>query len=240
MSRSLELDFHTHTVMSGHAYSSLQEMAYAASCKGLKLLGITDHAPVMEGAPSQIYFEAMHLVPRRIYGIDIMMGAELNILDEDGTVDLPDKVLSKLDFASASLHANCYKRTTIDQDTQAVINAMKNPYIQIICHPGDGTCDLHFEQLVLASMQYRTLLEINNSSLRPDRNKPKARENNLQILRLCKKYGCPVILGSDAHISFDVADFEHVRPLLAETEFPDGLIVNYSTKRMVNVLFDIR
>ena len=42
----IELDVHTHTVASGHAFSSLQEMAQAAAGKGLKLLGITEHSPV--------------------------------------------------------------------------------------------------------------------------------------------------------------------------------------------------
>lgn len=42
---NIELDVHTHTVASGHAFSTLQEMAQAAADKGLKLLGITEHSP---------------------------------------------------------------------------------------------------------------------------------------------------------------------------------------------------
>ena len=41
------LDLHTHTYASGHAYNTMNEMAYAAKEKGLQLLGITDHAPAM-------------------------------------------------------------------------------------------------------------------------------------------------------------------------------------------------
>lgn len=48
------LDVHTHTVASGHAFSTLQEMAVAASEKGLKLLGITEHAPGIPGTCSPI------------------------------------------------------------------------------------------------------------------------------------------------------------------------------------------
>ena len=48
-----------------------------------------------------------------------------------------------------------------------------------------------------------------------------------EILRLCKKYEVPTILGSDAHISFQIADYERLYPLLAETDFPDELIMNY-------------
>jgi len=50
--------------------------------------------------------------------------------------------------------------------------------------------------------------------------------NNLEILRLCKKYEVPVILGSHAHIHFDIARYDYISPLLAQTEFPEGLIVN--------------
>ena len=74
------------------------------------------------------------------------------------------------------------------------------------------------------------LLEINNSSLKPTRNKPNARENNLTILRLCKKYEVPVILGSDAHISFDIARYDNLYELLQLTGFPEELIMNRDVK----------
>ena len=50
------LDTHSHTIASGHAYSTINEMAYSANKKGLKLLCITDHAPKMPGAPDSVYF----------------------------------------------------------------------------------------------------------------------------------------------------------------------------------------
>ena len=79
---------------------------------------------------------------------------------------------------------------------------------------------------MLAAKENGVLLEINNSSLNPYRHKEKARENNLEILRLCKRYEQPVILGSDAHISFSIADYRWLYPLLVETEFPEELILN--------------
>jgi putative hydrolase len=63
-----------------------------------------------------------------------------------------------------------------------------------------------------------------------------ARMNNLEILRLCKRYEVPVILGSDAHISFDIANYQYVHELLHETEFPEGLIVNRSVEVFKNSL----
>ena len=111
-----------------------------------------------------------------------------------------------------------------------MVQVISNPFIHIISHPGDGTAALHFEPMVLAAKEHHTLLEINNSSLKPTRNKPDARENNLTILRLCKKYEVPVILGSDAHISFDIARYDNLYELLQLTGFPEELIMNRDVK----------
>lgn len=220
------LDVHTHTVASGHAFSTLQEMVQAAADKGLQLLGITEHAPSLPGTCAPIYFRNLHVVPRRMYGVELLLGAELNILDYQGTIDLEEADLKRLDIRIAGLHSLCYTPGTIDQNTDAVLGAIRNPYVHIISHPGDGTAQLHFEPLVLASKEHVTLLEINNSSLNPVRNKRDARANNLTILRLCKQYNVPVILGSDAHISFDIARYDFLYPLLQETDFPEQLILN--------------
>ena len=82
------MDLHTHTVASGHAYCTLREMARAASDKGLELLGITEHAPKMPGTCHKFYFQNIKVVPREMYGIQLLLGSEVNILDAAGTVDL--------------------------------------------------------------------------------------------------------------------------------------------------------
>ena len=97
---------------------------------------------------------------------------------------------------------------------------------------------MDFEQLVLAAKEAHTLLEVNNHSLAPQRKKTVARDNNLEILRLCKKYEVPTILGSDAHISFQIADYERLYPLLSETDFPDELIMNYWPDKFLALLSD--
>ena len=74
------LDVHTHTIASGHAFSSLQEMVHTAADKGLKILGITEHAPGIPGTCAPIYFRNLHVVPRHMYGVESLLGAELNIL----------------------------------------------------------------------------------------------------------------------------------------------------------------
>ena len=242
------LDVHTHTIASGHAFSTMQEMAQAAAEKGLQLLGITEHAPGIPGTCAPIYFKNLRCVPRQMYGVELMLGVELNILNYQGDIDMEEELLSRLDLRIAGIHSLCYTPGTTDENTAAMIGAIRNPWVDIISHPGDGTASLHFEPIVLAAKEHHhpgdgtaslhfepivlaakehhTLLEINNSSLNPIRQKVAARDNNLEILRLCKRYETPVILGSDAHISFDIANYDHLHELLRLTEFPEALIMN--------------
>lgn len=233
---NIELDVHTHTIMSGHAFSTLQEMAQAAAEKGLKVLGITEHSPGIPGTCDPIYFRNLYVVPRKMYGIELLLGAEINILDGEGNLDLDENYMKRLDLRIAGIHSLCYKQGTPEECTYGMIRAIKNPYIHIISHPGDGTAQLIFEPIVRAAKEHHTLLEINNSSLNPVRHKESARGNNLEILRLCKQYEVPVILGSDAHISFDIANYQNLWSLLAETEFPEELIMNRSVTEFKNYL----
>lgn len=232
----IKLDVHTHTIVSGHAYSTMQEMVAAAQEKELDILGITEHAPGIPGTCDPIYFRNLHVVPRQMGNLRLMLGAELNILDTKGTLDLNEYYYNQMDIRIAGIHVLCWQGGSIEENTAGMIAAIRNPWTQIISHPGDGTAELLFEPIVLAAKETRTLLEINNSSLNPRRNKETATRNNLEILRLCKKYDVPVILSSDAHISYSIADYSFIWPLLQETEFPDELIINYSPDRFLQYI----
>lgn len=232
----IELDVHTHTLASGHAFSTLQEMVQAAAEKGLKLLGITEHSPGIPGTCDPIYFRNLHVVPRRMYGVDLLLGAEINILNTQGDLDMKEWMMKYLDLKIAGIHSLCYEGGTVEENTEGMIRAISNPHVHIISHPGDGTAPLLFEPIVQAAKAHHTLLEINNSSLKPCRHKAEARGNNLEILRLCRKYEVPVILGSDAHISFDIATYEYVLPLLAEAGYPEEWVMNTSVEKFKQYL----
>ena len=247
--RKILIDAHTHTVASGHAYSSLQEMAQAASDKGLQVLGITEHGPSIKGTCPLVYFRNMFVVPRHLYGVRILMGCEVNILDTEGRLDLNDEYLNRLDIAIAGIHEKCYQGGTKAENTAGMFNVIRNPKIHIISHPGDGTAELDFEPLVLAAKESHTLLEINNHSLAPQRNKAAARDNNLQLLRLCKKYTPEAayfrkegIKPAKAPQGFFVYNygsagiFRRLVPLLSETQFPDELIMNFWPDRFFEYL----
>ena len=177
-------DLHTHTVASGHAYCTIREMAKAASEKGLEVLGITEHAPAMPGTCHNFYFHNMKVVPREMYGIRLLMGTELNILDTDGKVDLEERELKNMDIAIASLHIPCMKPGTKEENTEAYLNVMKNPYVNIIGHPDDGRYQVDYRALVQGARDYGKVLELNNHSLEPSCFRKDARENDLEMLKL--------------------------------------------------------
>lgn len=231
------VDVHTHTIMSGHAFSTLSEMIAEAQARKLTIFGITEHAPSIPGTCHPIYFRNMHVVPRQWGDMRLLLGAELNILDTEGNLDLDREYYPMLDIRIAGIHSLCWKGGTRDENTTGMVNAIRNKWTNIISHPGDGTAELNFEPIVLAAKETHTLLEINNSTFKPARGKVGvARPNNLEILRLCKKYEVPVILGSDAHISFDIANYEFVLPLLQETEFPEALVMNDKPQEFMEYL----
>ena len=171
-----------------------------------------------------------------MYGVRLLIGCEMNILDTEGHLDIEESLMPRLDIRIAGIHGVCWKGGTPQENTRGMVAAIRNPWTQIISHPGDGTAELLFEPIVLAAKETGTLLEINNSSLNPQRKKGTARANNLEILRLCKRYDVPVILSSDAHISYSIADYSFIWPLLQETEFPDQLIMNYDTERFLEYI----
>ncbi len=236
----IELDVHTHTLASGHAYGTIREMAKSASEKGLKLLGITEHAKGIPGTCEDIYFGNLRVVPRKMYGIDLLLGSEINILDYKGTLSLSPELIDKLDIRIAGIHKQCYRVGTIEQNTDAILNVIKNPRIDIISHPDDGSCPLDYEPIVKAAKQNSVLLELNNNSLNPVNKRMNARENNLKMLRFCMQYEVPVLLSSDAHDPVDVARFDFVWNVLEDIHFPEELIINKDVSVFQNFLYKRR
>lgn len=230
------LDLHTHTTASGHAYNSLYEMASSASGKGIRVFGSSDHAPAMPGGAHRYHFINFKILPRTLYGMKLMMGAELNIIDYDGAVDLEQSLLESLDYSIASLHSPCIARGTAAQNTQAYIGAMKNPAIHIIGHPDDSRFPIDYDTLAAAAKEHHTLLEINNSSLNPLSFRRSARENYVEMLNLCRKYKAPVIIGSDAHCELDSGSHAFAIALLEELDFPEELVVNTSLELLAGYI----
>lgn len=222
------LDLHTHTIASGHAYNSIREMAKSASEKGLEVLGITEHAPKMPGTCHRIYFQNLKVVPREMYGVQLLIGAEVNILDYEGNIDLGESELKQLDLIIASVHVPCMKVGTVEENTAAYVNAIKNPYVNIIGHPDDGRYQVDYKAIVETAKEYGKVLEVNNHSLEPNCYRQNAHENYAVMLELCKEYQVPVVMDTDAHFDTLIGEFDCARKMLEQLSFPEELVLNRS------------
>ena len=162
----LKIDLHTHTIASGHAFNTINEMAEKASEKGVEILGITDHGPALPGSAPMSYFLCGYRLPKEIKGVRVLFGVEANIVDKNGKLDIPDKYLKRLDIVIAGYHNNCgLESASVEKNTQAIINAMENPLVKIISHPYNKKekFKVDIEKLVKASCKHDVLLEVNCS-----------------------------------------------------------------------------
>lgn len=221
-----KMDLHTHTIASGHAYNTRNEMMAAACGKGLEVLAITEHAPAMPGSCQRMYFSNFRVLPRRYENMTVLYGVELNILDYEGHVDLPEEMLKDMDVVLASIHPPCYASGTAEENTAAYLGAMKNPYVNIVAHPDDSRFPIDYEVLVKAAKEYHVLLEVNNTSLSPLSFRMNAGENYREMLDLCVKYQVPVLVNSDAHVDALVGAHEYALKMLEEAGFPEELLMN--------------
>lgn len=229
-----ELDTHTHTIVSGHAYSTILENIKWAEEKGLKLLATTDHGPAMPGGPHLFYFGNLKVLPREINGVMHLRGCEANIIDFYGNIDITEKLLKdRLDIVIASLHDVCIKPGSKEQNTEAFLKVMDNPYVDIIGHAGNPAFPIDAEALVKKAKEKNKLIEINNGSFN---SRPGCIENCTKIARLCKEYGVQVILGSDAHIYSQIGIFTKAEEVLEAVNMPKELVVNTEKGKLIKYL----
>jgi putative hydrolase len=226
-------DLHIHTLASGHAYSTMTEVAEAACQKGLELVAVTDHGPAMPGGPHEYYFGNLRVLPDKLHGVKILAGVEANILDEHGTLDMKEVYLERLDLVLAGLHTPCLKSLCRECNTQALTSALQNPYVDIVVHPGNPDFPIHLEKVVRVAAKLGKVLEINNSSFLVRKGSAKA---CLEIARLCRQYGARISISSDAHIATDVGEFGHALETARLAGIPEENIINLNAARVEQYL----
>lgn len=230
----IEVDTHTHTTASGHAYGTLKENAQAAYEKGLKGFVVTDHGPAIPGAcPVFMLSGVLPTVPDHIEGVRMIRGTEANIMDNKGTLDMPERQLSFTQFAIASMHRFCYPPEDEKHNTDAVIAAINNPWIDTIGHPGNPCYPIDQEAFIVECRRLGKPVEINNHSFR---GRAGSEPNCRSIMRLCMKHGVRVVVSSDAHCSYNVGEFSYAVRVLEEEGFPEELVLNAEFERFLEYL----
>lgn len=223
-------DLHTHTNVSHHAHSSLEEMVRGAKRAGLSAIAITNHGPAMGDGACQWHFANLDIVPRMIDGVIVLRGIELNIMPPAGGIDYVElKFLKPLDYAIASFHGPCFPPATPEVHTLALENILKNPYVTTLGHLGTGSFAFDQEYIISRCNEYGKIVEINNNSLAI---RAGSKENCALIAKLCKKYEVPIAVTSDAHISYMVGKVDNALQMLEEIDFPEELVINSNLNRL--------
>lgn len=223
--KPLIADLHTHSIVSGHAFGTIRELAAGAAERGLQLIGVTEHGPGTPGTCDPLYYWNYFDAPRKLRGVDMLYGCEVNILT-GGKISLEQKYLKHLDYAVAGIHAVCYKDEGITANTDNVIACMQVDKVRFISHPDDNRFPLDYPALVAAAREFDVGLEINNGSLRKAYLRPGAFENYRRLLPLCAEQGVNIVVSSDAHDPDFVGEFALAMGVVEELGFPDELIVN--------------
>lgn len=229
-------ELHTHTSLSHHAHHSLNEMFVAASKLGLKVLAITNHGPALDDGVNKMHFSTIWQLPRYIEGVFFIKGAEANIIDFEGNIDLGEKALKHLDFVIASLHDSVIAPGSVEENTRAFVKALENPYINCLGHCGNPKYPTDHEVIVKAAAKYNKIIEINSHSFLVRKGSDATCRD---IALLCKKYGVRIAITTDAHSIYDLMRIEPSVKLLEEIDFPRELIINTDIVRLSNYFKEI-
>jgi putative hydrolase len=214
----IKVDLHTHTVASGHAFSTIQEMTEEAARREVEILGITDHGPAISDGASLDYFHCgVRRLPREMSGVKILFGIEANIMNGNGDLDIDLFLQEKLDIVIASLHrAPGYIDLGREGNTQAIINAMGNPCVKIIGHPygpANGL-EVNIERIAEAACRENILLEVNAAYFFVEKSAEDAEKINSRVKKMVtilKANNKKVIINSDAHHSSEIGRDKEVR-----------------------------
>jgi len=196
--KNIKGDLHIHTVWSD-GKQTIEQMALAARSMSYEYLGISDHSklPIANGLDEKRLLKQIKEIDKlnkKIKGIKILKSAEINIL-ENGSLDIKDEVLARLDYVIAGVHSNF--KMEKEKMTERIIKAMKNPNINIISHPFGGLLktrepyQIDFDKILRAAKQFGVILEINSAPQRLDLND--------QNIRRAKEAGVKMVINTDAH-----------------------------------------
>lgn len=235
------LDLHTHTVASGHAYSTFKEVVDAARHRGLKYLAVTDHGPDMPGGASLYHFWNLKVVPGQFGDLRVFKGVEANIIDVEGNIDITPDVLAELEFVVVSFHPYFgYDGLEPQQYTNTLLKVLDLPYVDMIGHLANPMFPVDYEKVLKKAQQKKVLIEVNNASLLPSSARVGAADLERDVLKVQKQLGAPVVLNSDAHYSDHVGEIGEALELVREVGIPDEQVLNFQPDALVPFLRNVK
>jgi DNA polymerase (family 10) len=191
-------DLHVHSNWSD-GRASIEEMALAAIERGYEYMAITDHGDRLREGRLDAQLEETEALNARLAPFHILAGAE-SAVRADGTMDLPDEQLAKLDWVIGALHTSFERNPT-----ERLLGAMDNPHVDCIAHPtarkiGGREPAVAIERLVAKAVETGTALEMNGQPDRLDLRDVHA--------RLAGEAGAKIVISSDGHRTVTLMSIE--------------------------------
>lgn len=251
----IKTDTHTHTLASGHAYSTIEENLRAGKEQGLELVGITDHfssffVPSTDFACFGFFINKKAL-PEVWHGVRLLFGAEVDIVDLKGNlfghdlyIPYPNKngvkltyeegILNRLDYLIASVHYKDFAaNSTVVENTELYIKALEHENVKILGHIGRSGLEFDIDEVVKAAKSLNKMIEINEASFGHGET---VRERCLKVALACAKYGTKIAVNSDAHSSFEIGKYPNTENFLDEIDFPVELIGNRDAETFLSTI----
>jgi DNA polymerase (family 10) len=206
--RDLHGDLHCHTKASD-GRATLQQMAEAASARGHDYLAITEHSQRLTAAhgltPERLLkqIDAIDCVNDSLDGLTLLKGIEVDIL-EDGSLDLPDEVLGRLDLVVASVHS-AFDLARARQ-TRRLLKAMDHPHFTVLGHPTTREIgkrppiQADWLRVIRHARHRGCFVELNSQ--------PKRLDLTDTLCRTAKDEGVLVAINSDAHSTQDLDNLD--------------------------------
>lgn len=231
----LEVDTHTHTIASGHAYSTIIENAKHAQARGLKILCTTDHAESMPGAPHPWFFTNQRVLPRFLHGVAIIRGIEANIMDQAGNIDIQPSMDANLDWVIGSFHEPVFPPSDKGSHTQALLNVIQNGRVDALGHLGNPRFDFDFDCVIACAAEHKVAIEINNSTLL-GHSRVGSIERCYEIGALAKHYGAYITTGSDAHFCDAIGKLDLVVKLINAVGIDSQQVITHTASQFLQFL----
>ena len=232
-------DLHTHTIASGHGYSTVTENVRAALAAGLELIAITDHGPAVPQGAHPWYFWNLKVVPSVLDGVRVLKGCEANVsLETDNGIDLADELLRLMDFVAVGFHPlTGFDVPDRARNTEALLRVIENPFVDQITHPGnDHEFPLDLDAVVAAAVKYNVILELNDHSFSPTSARAATAACEREFARAALDAGAPIAIGSDAHYALHVGRFDAALSVARELDIGPDRVVNASARSVLEFL----
>lgn len=222
----IKSDLHIHSNWSD-GKNSIDEMTQAAVERGLSIIAISDHSPhLLKRYQDASYFLEQALEIDKIRNkyssrFTILKGVEVDIMP-DGSLDLPQDLLMRMDIVIASLHVSLDQ--PMEQVTSRLISAIENPFVNIIGHPGGriypmvDIVDLDWDRVYRAASFNQVALEINSHKSHPIFDDKKA--------RTAASMGALISINSDSHNTAMVSDSRYGIALARRAELTCSQVIN--------------